>query len=191
MTKPILYVVTALWRLNKLEKIAESLQLAHDYFWVRWLPVQHCPEGDDDGCGKRNVAMDMIDKLEPGWIYNLDDDNLIHPCLASSLSAGIVANPNTHVFFVRTVRGDGTPFMHEPVLVPTRIDTACFVVSTTAAMGIRWDGLDKTIPDYNWIRQVCERGHKPVLLDGPAYYNATADASQKVYKWDRFSGPIS
>lgn len=168
--KPILYVITSVWRDANLGQLAVSLRSLCEHFDLRWLPIFDCVNGNGDGAGKRNVALRMI--TEPGWIYHLDDDNLIHPNFGAVLQHAIATNAETKVFFFRVVRPNGQWWIAEPALIPGRIDTGCYVVHTSAAEGVWWDLAEMPTPDYFWIKRVIDKGHPPVLLDGLCYYNA-------------------
>ena len=167
--KPILYVITSLYRYTKLNQLASSLQLLDSLFAVRWFPIGDTFDGTD-GCSKRNIAMKMIENLDSGWIYNLDDDNKIHPSFPQSLYDGIQTK-KSEVFFFRQLLSNDKFYIEFPELLRTKIDTGGFVVSTSAAQGIDWNWDDKKCPDYHWIFRVCQKGYKPILLDGFTYYN--------------------
>lgn len=194
--KPTLYIITPVIRDKNLTEMAENIRTLTEYFEVRWFPIldrgsypvlgpKVLSDGKmsrtrGDGIQKRNLALDMIDRLDPGWIYFLDDDNLFHENFGPLLSQAI--SDRTHeVFFLRTMRINGTTAII-PKLARAGLDTGSYVVSTEAAKGVRWK-LETRQPDFDWINDVCKKGYEPLLISQPsAYYNALRSGPRKKKK---------
>lgn len=169
--KPLLYVVTPVMRDNNLSAIGGNLRIVCDAFNLRWLPVLYGAGGNADAAGKRNIALEMI--VEPGWVYHLDDDNLIHPNFPGSLTRAIDAHPDAKIFLFPQVRSDGSWFMRRPTIRRFRVDTGSYVVHSTLSRWARWSSADMPTPDYWWIKRICDQGYEPVFVDdGLCYYNA-------------------
>jgi hypothetical protein len=169
--KPLLYLITALYRTEYLTALGTSIQHLDPHFAVRWLPLADTTDGTD-GCAKHNIALRMIERLDPGWIYHLDDDNKIHPSFGKHVAEAIVKHSDRQVFFVPQVRSDWSGYIDDPHLEKGKIDTGSYIVSTEAARGIYWRlDLCPDAPDYDWIARVCARGHAPLRIEGLAYYN--------------------
>jgi len=167
--KPLLYVITAVMRDANLGLLAESLRPASQQFSVRWLPIFDTSRGND-AAEKRNVGMRMIH--EPGWIYFLDDDNLLHSDFTDGLKQAISKFPDTKVFFFPSYRIDGSMCLPSPTIMPFCVDTASYAVYSTACEGNWWSIAELPTPDYWWIKRVCDRGFEPKLLEAHVYYNA-------------------
>jgi len=169
--KPILYIITSLYRYAKLDGVAKSISQLNDNFSPRWFPIGDCVNGV---CGthKRNIALKMIENLESGWIYHLDDDNLIHPLFSNSLLSAIKSHKDCEVFFFKQINKNGSSYLAEPRLAEGKIDTGSYVVSTNAAKGVYWKLDNDCCPDYKWIKNVCNKGYQPKIVAGLTYYNA-------------------
>lgn len=87
----------------------------------QWRDVAYwgyAPEGPSvAGYGQRNFALDQI--LD-GWIYFLDDDNLIHPRLIPTWSEAIREYPQAWWFIFRQVRPNGAIYLR--ATCPPRIN---------------------------------------------------------------------
>ena len=168
-----LYLITALLRTEHLAQIGKTIEPLQDYFNVQWL----CVWQQTTGCEKRNAALATIYTSDrPGWLYHLDDDNIIHPTMPKALHDAITQHPQCKVFLFPQRKRNGGWHVRAPAIVPCRVDTGSYVAHSTAAQGIYWEQYISTkhrkIPDYWWIKRVVDKGHTPTLITtGCTYYN--------------------
>lgn len=171
-----LYIITALYRYRGLDLIAESISSIESFFNVVWLPI-----GGNDNCAvkKRNFALNIISKLPSGWIYHLDDDNIIHETFGRSLCNSISLNPHCKVFLFRQLNYDGSIYLDCPSICRGNIDTGSYVVSTELAKGIMWNY--EEFPDFVWIKNVVGNDNECIVVnDGFCYYNALNGISKQI-----------
>lgn len=124
----MLHIVTPISRPENLEKIHASIR-AHVPIEYRWwcvfdyrIAVPPRPAGWESlaywghggparsavGYPQRNFALDQIDD---GWLYFLDDDNLIHPELIPAWVEALQRYPAGRWFLFRQVRPDGRIYL--------------------------------------------------------------------------------
>lgn len=78
-----LHVLTALTRPENLPAMAASLDAAARTVDLTW----HCRlDPDHQAVGGQCLKNQMLDQIRGGWIYILDDDNIMHPDLAGALT---------------------------------------------------------------------------------------------------------
>lgn len=81
------------------------------------------------GHAQRAHALDLIGDGDRGWVWVLDDDNLIHPQFADGLTRLISEHPDARGFLVGQRRSDGAQFPTGPMFCrPGYVDTAQYIV---------------------------------------------------------------
>ncbi len=107
-----LTIVTPCSRPGNLASICPSIDAGRKLFDITWLVVfdERCVTrfpvpgatvaGVSDsrsivGNAQRNLALDLIAQ---GWVYFLDDDNLMHPSFFTGLRAAIATRPDVSAF---------------------------------------------------------------------------------------------
>lgn len=73
---------------------------------VYWGPGPNRP--GSAGYPQRNWALEHICT---GWVYFLDDDNLIHPALEKTFQQALDQHPRADWFLFRQIRPDGTLYL--------------------------------------------------------------------------------
>jgi hypothetical protein len=120
--RPILQIITAATRPENLPRILRSIASLILQFDLRWIIVYN--DGITPVCftepwvceivyGKRNVGGFIqknrgIELCEPGWIYFLDDDNLILPDFGPTLLAAIGKAPEAGAFLFDQINKNGS-----------------------------------------------------------------------------------
>lgn len=124
-----LHIVTPVSRPNNLcwlaDSIRDNLQNIPWDWWVVFdravtIPlkpdyqrIKYWEYGPDEnsigGFSLRNHVLDLIDS---GWLYFLDDDNIIHPDLETTLLFSWKSYPSAQWFVFRQVRPDGSVYLH-------------------------------------------------------------------------------
>jgi len=89
-----------------------------------------CDDVGSAGHPQRNYGMDMVDD---GFIYFLDDDNIIHPNFWS-----IVDQLNSKYFYTFDQQRTATTILHGNDVRLCRIDTAMFIVHKKHVKHIKW-----------------------------------------------------
>ena len=138
----ILNVITACSRPENLPLLEESLEPGKASFELRWLVIHDTGEVESRvGNAQKNEALEMIDS---GWVYFLDDDNLIHPKFFPAIAQAIHDGPGRRGFIFSQ---DCNLFIRraspETVRVD-RIDLAQFVLRRDLIGSWRFD-----LPTYN------------------------------------------
>lgn len=162
-------VITPCSRPLNLHRVRSSLDMlvGCDH---RWHVIDS--SGGTFGNVERNTALDRITR--DSWVYNLDDDNTIHPALAYELKAAIAAYPNAVGFVFRQLDRSGKVRLSASVPpVLGKIDTAQFVFRRSAIGAIRWP-LNRHSADFAFARDVCDANPGNVVaVDRPAcWYNS-------------------
>lgn len=125
----ILHIVTPVSRPDNLPRLYRSIRLGFRHtlpaWWVIFDPQVPSPPLPTDwrhigfwgvgpghrgavGYPQRNWALDQIGS---GWVYFLDDDNLIHPNLEKAWSEALLACPGRAWYIFRQVRADGSLYL--------------------------------------------------------------------------------
>jgi Glycosyl transferase family 2 len=120
---PSLAVVTPCSRPDTLPALKASIEPGRAYFDISWHVVfdaNRVPpsvlswaqggdrvfslgvEGSRVGNAQRNMALDNI---EDGWVYFLDDDNLVHPELLPAMREAMEAHPVASAFVFPQIGG--------------------------------------------------------------------------------------
>ena len=161
--KPTLNIVTPVTRPENLKEIAMSVQT--DLFNIEWylvydrvepfkfyhgdtsiFTVIHHSTGDDiAGNVQRNKALDFI---HDGFVYFLDDDNIIHPDFYETLWFEIDSDFDKLAFLFEAVKKNGNPFCslddNFMNIMPDEIDTCQFVVSRDLIGSAQWPNLQNS-----------------------------------------------
>ena len=81
------------------------------------------------GHAQRSHALDLIGDTDPGWVWVLDDDNLVHPDFAAGLAELMAAHPSARGFVVGQHPADSSPRPIGPEwLRPGYVDTAQYIL---------------------------------------------------------------
>lgn len=113
------------------------------------------------GHGSRNIVLEILehDNKSDEWVYNLDDDNVIHPKFCQflqSLTQSEVMIPNIKdVLIFGQAFPDGKPrlYAHENYVKVGHIDTAMFLIRVSAIKGVRFPN-DNYCGDGLFMEQV-------------------------------------
>lgn len=93
-----LHILTAITRPANIPAIAESLIRADwsgvDLTW-HWRM-----DNDRTAVGGQVLKNAMLDDIRDGWVYLLDDDNLLHPHLPRQLVGHVAARPDVQLLVV-------------------------------------------------------------------------------------------
>lgn len=133
----ILHIITPVSRPQNLTALALSLRGLLSIPWRWWvifdrnvadlparppdLPLGHWDYGrESDSVGGYSLRNECLEKINSGWIYFLDDDNLIHPHLEIVFLLTRRSFPAAQWFIFRQVRPDGTIYLRPQV--PPRVN---------------------------------------------------------------------
>lgn len=170
--KTILYILTAVYRDENLGKLAVSIRQLDEFFQVIWLPIMNTGAGNWHAGGKYNLGLDIIETCkEPGWVYMLDDDNLIHKDFGPALAKEKL---EPSVLFFPQLKSDGSYWLHKPCLIPCCVDTGSFVVHSDLLKNPRWMLTDGPEYDFGFINRVCimNKVDPKFVSTGNTLYNA-------------------
>lgn len=151
-----LHIITPAGRPDNLPRLAKNIAQSGllDGFTVVWWIIYNGPIADPGitlsctvnhlshpapgydadgrpafGHAQRAYALDLIGDGDPGWVWVLDDDNLIHPQFADGLFRLISEHPDARGFVVGQTRSDGAQFPSGPMFCrPGYVDTAQYIV---------------------------------------------------------------
>ncbi len=120
-----LTVITPCTRLENLPAMAESIRPGRRLFELYWLVIFDMGEYPESRCGndQRNSGLELVNE---GWIYFLDDDNIIHPTFFDRLAQAIRQNPEAAGFLFRQDLGDN--MMRKIIPQVNLIDMAQMVI---------------------------------------------------------------
>jgi len=152
----VLHIITPVGRPDHLPRLGRSLAASGlcERFWVVWWQMFNGPvvgdalggahmlqrhaspaPGLDDtgrpayGHAQRSHALDLIGDGDHGWVWVLDDDNLVHSRMAEGLAALIGDYPAARGFVVGQRRADGASFPVGPMFCrPGYVDTAQYIL---------------------------------------------------------------
>lgn len=137
-----LTIITACSRPENLRTMLDGVAQCRRTFEVRWLivhdrvrtpepmpdwVVQHTHEAPNPVAGKAQVnhALDLIDR---GWVWVLDDDNLVHPGFAPALRDMMVAHPEARAFVFPQQHARGVRAAAPHLMRECSVDQAQFVL---------------------------------------------------------------
>jgi hypothetical protein len=103
------------------------------------------------GNSQRDYA---LDKIESGWIYFLDDDNIMHQGFWDMFSS--VSLPYFYTFNMQCVHSDEIQ-LHGDKIAIMFIDTAMFLVHKDHIKNTKWSSAgDQRLGDFLFIRTILE-----------------------------------
>jgi glycosyltransferase involved in cell wall biosynthesis len=171
--RPVLHVVTPCSRPENLPKLADSLDVATDFFRVTWwivtdgrtvkdLPnAKHFPDlnvktlvcrAKENVAGKAQINL-ALDKITDGWVWVLDDDNTAHPEFFRKLYQ--IQNPRcAAVAFAQVNRQGGVRSVGAESVKECSIDQAQFVLRRELI------GDERYLQKYTADGEFAERVHK-------------------------------
>jgi hypothetical protein len=186
--RPKLTIVTAVSRGENLPLIEKNLSIVKPLFDVSWCCVLDKAkvklhqitvtpnilaeaDGGDDGSTPKNVAISLI---RDGWIYFLDDDNLIHPNFPLAAREAILVNPSKKCFVFAQAWWDDTHRLDAGPIRCGNIDTACFLLHRSVIAEAKWSLFPhEKSSDFNFINPIWQRVPDDFLFINEvcAYYN--------------------
>ena len=166
MAKPFVSVITPVSRPENLGKVSASLAFLEPWVEYQWYPILDTGGPDVGGGRKRNIGIRLAISDHPaGWLYQLDDDNIISPSFGKALAGVILEKPDADVIiYSHILRSDGLPYSShgldrfEDVRVG-KIDAGQFVVRAEFVREIPW-GENDYCADGAYITSVLARGAK-------------------------------
>lgn len=186
----ILNIVTPVTRPNNLEcihnSITRSFRRALPNWWVvfdaaakftplppSWRNVVFWGPGPNRagiaGYQLRNFALELICS---GWVYFLDDDNLVHPNLETAWLGAVKEHPDAKWFIFRQVRRSGEVYLrpHCPPRIGL-VDVGQCIIAVDALRGYRFRE-DRYDADGELFQRMAA-AVPPVCIDEEAtFYNA-------------------
>jgi hypothetical protein len=183
----MLSIITACCRQSGLSKLYNSIQFDKIDKWIivydtsknrsyTKLYSEHpkiveleCNDKDSvSGNSQRNCGMKVV---EDGFVYFLDDDNIIHPNFWK-----IVVDLDSHFFYtfdqLRFIKGNDHHILYGDVIKLSKIDTAQFIVHKNHVGDVEWQK-DKYCADGYFICDILNNNklqHK-YINQVAAYYN--------------------
>lgn len=171
-------IITPCSRPQNLHTIAASINIPKDqYKWIvvfdkeyvetdliptNCMFLYHQDINSISGNAQRNVGMDLID---PGYVYFLDDDNILHPQLYDRIKD---LNDDI-IYFNQELKGSIR--FREPKLGWGFIDTACVLFKSELIGDIKWE-LGIYEADFKFFQKIFEKttsiNYIPKIL---CYYN--------------------
>jgi hypothetical protein len=167
--KPLLNVVTACCRPENIPILHASIEQLRTHYEVVWyvaadtskVSVTDIPTGPEyclavpepGGWEQRNAALRLI---RDGWVYFLDDDNLIHPDFPAVSSHYLSQYPDVKGFIFNQLE-DGQPRLQTGkwgVVEFGKIDTASFLIHKSVVGHAKWVYEPSLCDDYCFIRDV-------------------------------------
>lgn len=189
MSQVVLHIITPITRPHNLNHIYESLQsglrTSRWCWWcvfdmdpprppLAWQNIAYWgrPEVPSGRVGhpQRNWALDQI---KDGWVYFLDDDNLLHPYFEKAWLEAMKRHPKSKWFLFLQVRRSGEVYLL-PTEKPTvgKVDTGQGVIARDAIGNWRFPFPWNYWADGEFF-EFLARSVMPTCVDVPAtYYNA-------------------
>jgi len=165
-----LHLLTAVTRPENLPQIEASLAPAADFgIEVVWH-TQADPE--HQSVGGQSIKNAMIEQIDDGWVYILDDDNLMHPHFWHTVAAAVAARPEAAMLVITQAHRNGwARIAHPAMLRPTLVDAGQVVVRRDALGDLRIP--EHYCGDGEWIAALGETlAGRIVFCTTPAtYYN--------------------
>lgn len=120
------------------------------------------------GYACRNQVLDI---LENGWIYFLDDDNLIHPAFEETFINCLEKFPDSRWFIFRQIRPDGRIYLYETDRPRVNyVDMGQCVVERSVIGNIRMD--NRRDADGKFYEQLLKNVSPIAIPIAATYYNA-------------------
>jgi cephalosporin hydroxylase len=181
--RPLLVVVTAVSRPERLTAVGYSLRPLERYFRVRWVLVadegkttaqavalgvpeflrewMHILSAPPDGFGiaQKNTALECVAATYPdGWVYTLDDDNAVHPAFPAAAAGAVRCFAAADVLVFGQATADGSHRLDAGPVEWGKIDTASYLVRAAAVGDARYRRHAGAIgDDYQFISQIFKR----------------------------------
>lgn len=186
--KHLLNIITPVSRPQNLPLIQPEIQQLKNHFAVDWYCIadsrvtRHKPadidciwsvcENVDRGAGvPRNMALNQI---YDGWVFFLDDDNLVHPAFHIALSFGLSRYPKAigHIFSQVDRSGKLVRVAKSENMVYSQVDMGQFVVRRSSVGNCRFPR-DVYCSDWTFLNKIWEENQSKFEFHGPAtYFNA-------------------
>ena len=135
-----LHVLTAVTRPENLPALSESLSgaAAAGVDIIRHLRA----DPERQAVGGQALKNAMLQDIEDGWVYILDDDNIAHPGMFAALIRATLAHPSARLIAIAQQHRNGwIRRVHRLMLRQTHVDAGQVV--------IRRDAIgDKRIPEH-------------------------------------------
>lgn len=147
-------------------KIKQEINIKDIYYFNR-------VESSFYGTEQRNLALDNI---KDGYVYFLDDDNLIHPDFENILLESVSKHKDKKGFVFNQIRKDGTIYLTAKLPpMSCQIDTGNVVLNRSLIGDIRWE--KRYDHDFLFFAEVYKTNpDKFVTINKIAtYYNAIRD----------------
>ncbi|HEU5087772.1 MAG TPA: hypothetical protein VFT99_10010 [Roseiflexaceae bacterium] len=166
-----LHVLTAITRYGNLGEIAASLIRSH---WKGVELVWHWRvDYDRTAVGGQALKNAMLDEIADGWVWILDDDNLVHPGFCQALITTLAACPAARMLVGAQHTAGGVRAIGRHMLRASLVDAAQVIVRRDA-IG------DRRIPEHycgdgEWIEAIARSlgSHEIAYLPGVViHYNA-------------------
>ena len=141
-TQRQLTIITPCSRPENLPRIRPGVEMCHDLFEVRWVIVhdgpipakggpawivqQSCP-ALDSVAGKAQINF-ALDGIRYGWVWVLDDDNVVHPNFPQSLQEMLIAHPGAKAIVFPQLCGDTVRKVGPHMVRECSIDQAQYVL---------------------------------------------------------------
>jgi hypothetical protein len=139
---PQLTIITPYSRPGNLQRMLPGVERCRAVFDVHWmivhdgsmplegypdwiLPQSYHPPDPVAGKAQINYALETI---ETGWVWVLDDDNVVHPDFARNLQEMLVAHPEAKAFVFAQICGNSIRGVGPHLVRECSIDQAQFVL---------------------------------------------------------------
>lgn len=187
----MLTVITALSRPGNFDRLAASVLAASEFLQVQWFVLCDCRSvaGGDIGSAAERWRLPVVVEAVPGdctgapqknrgvriapgrgWVYFLDDDNLIHP----SLPPVLAAEPPGAILLFPQVDAAGESVRGECEPERCSIDLAQFAVPAAWAVESSFPA-DEHDSDWFYLSGLLTAGRPRRWVSGArAFYNALA-----------------
>lgn len=188
--KPVLNVVTAVSRPKNLYKIEESLKqlTGWDVRWHLMYDGEKCKDFEKVSCWTEAMVSpgrmmgsaqrtEGFQHAQEGYVYILDDDNLIHPLFNDTALKAIAEHPDSELLLFSQSRSDGSVLPAKRVVVG-QVDSG--MILAKAEIARRSHFLPNLYEaDYCYLKHMMELGGKLTMVPSPVctYHNALASTS--------------
>lgn len=166
-----LHVLTAITRYGNLGEIAASLIRAHwrdvDLVWHWRVDYERTAVG---GQALKNA---MLEDIADGWVWILDDDNLVHPRFCQALVTTLQINPDARMLVGAQATARGVRAAHRMMLRASLVDAAQVIIRRDAIGDLRIP--EHYCGDGEWIEAIARSlgSHEIAYLPGVViHYNA-------------------
>lgn len=165
-----LHVLTAVTRPENLAQIEASMRGAAgqgvDLVWHQQADPDH------QSVGGQSIKNALLDQIADGWVYILDDDNLLHPQLCRTLVQVVESIRDADLICVSQQHKNGwVRQAHPGMLRQTHVDAGQVLVRRQAIGD--WRIPEHYCGDGEWIEELAKRcaGRIVCVSRVAAYYN--------------------